>query len=65
MGSKAGAKYTVGACNREQRMGRAGSPLSSGNKLLCQLTASWKCTRRHLIGAVIAFSLLLSKAVFC
>jgi len=65
MGSEAGAKYTAGGCGREQRMGRLGSPLSSGNQLLCQLTASWKCTHRHLIGVVASFSLLLSKAVFC
>lgn len=65
LGSKAGAKHMVEALNREQGMGSVGFPLSSGNKFLCQLTASWKCTRRHLIGAVISFSLLLSKAVFC
>lgn len=65
MGSKAGAKYMAGTCKREQRLGRVGSPLSSGDKPLCQLTTWWKRTHRHLIGAVIPFSLLLSKAVFC
>lgn len=65
MGSKAGARCRAGARNGEQETGRVGSPLSSGNKFLCQFTASWKCTHRRQIGAVISFSLLLSQAVFC